>query len=177
MTTTQTKYCSGCRTDLPTFNFSKCSGRDDGLQFKCKSCNKIDNHKFRTQINPKHHSLWQKNNSDRVREIVNKWRQADKAGTIYYIKSPDGAYYIGMTKCYLNVRWSEHLSHWRLANTTNRRKRLPLLHDSFDKWGPETHEMGIVAQFEGISREELKQYERVFIKSFKELATSLNTIN
>ena len=176
MTTTQTKYCSACRTDLPTTQFSKCSRNDDGLQFKCKSCNKIDNHKFRTQINPKHHSLWQKNNSDRVREIVTNYRQADKVGTIYYIKSPDGAYYIGMTKCYLKVRWSEHLSHWRLTNTP-RRKRLPLLHDSFDKWGPETHEMGIVAQFEDISRKELREYERVFIKSFKEAGTSLNTLN
>jgi hypothetical protein len=176
MTTTHTKYCAGCRETLPTSNFSKNSRREDGLQYKCKSCNKIDNEKFRTEINPQHHSIWQKNNADRVVEIVSRWRKANKLGTIYFIKSPDEAFYIGRTECHLKVRWSEHLSHWRLSNR-NLKKRLPLLHNSFDKWGPDKHEMGIVAQFEDITTDELREYESVFIKSFKEAGNSLNVLN
>ena len=174
--TTHTKYCGGCRQDLPTTQFSKNRKTGDGLQFKCKSCNKIDNHKFRTEINPTHHSIWQKNNWDRVKEIVSNYRRADKLGTIYFIKSPDEAFYIGRTECHIKVRWSEHLSHWKLSNR-NLKKRLPLLHDSFDKWGPDKHELGIVAQFEGITTDELIEYESVFIKSFKEAGNSLNVLN
>lgn len=174
--TTHTKYCAECREVLPTTHFSKNIKKGDGLQYKCKSCNKLDNHKFRTEINPEHHSIWQKDNAGRVIEIVSRWRAADKVGSIYYIKNPNNEYYIGMTKCYLKVRWSEHLSHWRLA-ATPRRNRLPGLHDSFDKWGTHNHEMGIVAQFEGISRKDLREYEKIFIKSFREAGTTLNVNN
>jgi hypothetical protein len=44
-------------------------------------------------------------------------------------------------------------------------------------WGPDKHEMGIVAQFEEITRDELREYEKVFIKSFKEAGKSLNILN
>ena len=173
---THTKYCGGCRKDLPTTQFSKNRKTRDLLQFKCKSCNKTDNHKFRTEINPQHHSIWQKDNSDRVSDIISRWRQADKVGTIYYIKNPNNEYYIGMTKCYLNVRWSEHKIHYRLANK-NKRNKLPGLHNSFDKYGVENHQIETIIQFEDISRKELKEWEKVFIKSFKENANILNTIN
>jgi hypothetical protein len=34
------KLCTGCRQLLAKHNFSKSSGRLDGLQKQCKSCNK-----------------------------------------------------------------------------------------------------------------------------------------
>jgi len=112
----------------------------------------VDNHKFRTTLNPKHHTQWQKDNAKRVCEIVRKHRAADK------------------------IRWGEHKIHYRLAKQ-NRRNRLPLLHESFDKWGVDNHKIETIIELEGISRKDLRELEKVFIKSFKEKASILNTYN
>lgn len=174
--TTHTKHCYGCSITKPTTEFSKSKSMKDGLQPKCKDCNKIDNHKFRTTLNPKHHTKWQRDNAKRVCEIVRKHRAADKSGKVYYIVNPDGEYYIGMTKTHLRIRWGEHKIHYR-ASKENKRNRLPGLHDSFDKWGIENHRMETIVEFEGISRKDLRQHEKAFIQSFKEKANILNTYN
>ena len=98
------KKCSKCRAVKETTQFSKCSARMDGFQNNCKSCNKVDNLKFREQINPQHHAEWQRNNPQRLVELVWKYRKADKGGQIYSIKNPNGEVYIGMTEAHLNSK-------------------------------------------------------------------------
>ena len=73
------KECSKCKSVKETTQFSKCSARMDGLQDKCKSCNKVDNLKFREEINPQHHAEWQRNNQQVVYRILKKHRKADKS--------------------------------------------------------------------------------------------------
>ena len=170
------KTCYNCGKSKETTQFSKRSASKDGLQDKCKECNKIDNYKFRTEINPEHHAVWQKNNLKRVCEIVKKHRKADKPGKIYFIKNPNGEFYIGMTEAHLRVRWNEHVTQYKLAKKKGK-STLPNLHESFNKYGIENHEVGIVVEFEEIDRKDLKSYESIFIQSFKDLGVCLNKRN
>jgi hypothetical protein len=167
------KQCVKCREVKDESNFSKCSVRKDGLQWNCKSCNKEDNLKFRTQINPQHHAEWQKNNPERLAELVWKYRKADKGGRIYSIKNPNGEVYIGMTEAHLNVRKLEHRQHFKRAKK-GKMFALPLLHQSFEKFGIENHTFEVVVELEGYDRKQLAFVETSFIQSFKEIGKSLN---
>jgi hypothetical protein len=167
------KKCSKCRAVKETTQFSKCNARMDGLQDKCKSCNKVDNLKFREEINPHHHAVWQRNNVQALYRILKKHRKADKSPLIYSIKNPNNDVYIGMTEAFLSVRKREHKLHYHKAKQ-GKQSRLPLLHDSFDKYGIENHKFEIVVELEGIDRKQLGYVESSFIKSFKEINKSLN---
>lgn len=172
----QTKKCNACSDTKAITYFSKCKRNTDSLQSKCKECNKKDNHKFRTELNPTHHHIWQKENAQKVHELVRKYRLADKSGKIYYIVNPDGEYYIGMTSTHLNVRWMEHRIHYRAA-CNNKRYSIPLLHKSFDKYGIENHRIETIIELDGISRNDLRAWEKVFIQSFREKGNVLNINN
>jgi len=169
-----TKQCKDCNKTKDITQFSKCSKTKDNLQPKCKECNKKDNLKFRTEINPEHHSKWQRKNYDWHIENMRKFRKADETPKIYYIQNPVGEIYIGMTEMYLSVRTLEHRAHYRRA-LKGKRSRLPLLHDSFDKYGLENHKFGIAAEFEGIDRKQLEMIERSFIDAVQVMGKSLNS--
>lgn len=167
------KRCYCCGKSKETTQFSKRSASKDGLQDKCKACNKIDNLKFRTEINPEHHAEWQRSNLKRVNQLVKKYRAADKTGKIYLIQNPEGDCYIGMTQAHLNVRWTEHLIHYKQASK-GKRGPLPYLHESFNKFGTEAHTIRTIYESDNINRKQLKWIETLFIKSFKHSGTSLN---
>lgn len=167
------KRCIKCREIKETTHFSKCSARKDGLQNNCKACNKEDNLKFRTEINPQHHADWQRKNPQRLCELVAKYRRADKGGKIYSIKNPNGEVYIGMTHALLRVRKLEHAKHWKKSQM-GKQTPLPLLHKSFDKYGIENHIFETIVDFGDIDRKQLAYIETSFIQAFKEIGKSLN---
>jgi hypothetical protein len=167
------KECIQCGETKDITNFSKSAARKDGLQDCCKSCNKKNNLKFRTEINPQHHADWQRNNPDKLNELVKRYRKADKGGAIYSIRNPEGETYIGMTEAYLNVRWLEHRQHYKRAQK-GKNLALPKLHDSFSKYGIENHTFDVVVELPGIDRQQLRYIETTFIESFQEIGKSLN---
>ena len=169
------KECKKCMEYKEYSQFSKCKARRDGYQDRCKICNRIDNLKFRTEINPEHHAKWQQNNRKRTVEIVCKYRRADKPGIVYALISPDDAVYVGMTKTPLSVRMLEHKVKYRRYIAGKITKSIhPLLFDSFTKWGIENHKVKVLFEDEGIDRTALKQIESSFIQAFKEKGNSLN---
>jgi len=169
------KECKKCGEVKDYSQFSKCKARRDGYQDRCKICNRIDNHKFRTEINPEHHAKWQQNNRKRTVEIVGRYRKADKSGIVYALISPDDAVYVGMTKTYLAVRMIEHrVKYRRFLNGKIKKSFHPLLFESFDKWGIENHKVKVLFEDESIDRQGLKQIESSFIQAFKEKGKSLN---
>lgn len=171
----QTKQCYNCGETKSTTEFSKRSASKDGLQGKCKVCNKADNYKFRTEINPEHHAEWQRNNLDRVWEIVAKYRRADKNSLIYSIQNPNKDTYIGMTQMHFTVRKWEHVSNYHKNKLGKKGAlRIPLLYDSFDKYGVDAHKFEVVADFGKMDREQLRFIESTFIKSFQKEGKSLN---
>lgn len=170
------KRCRKCDELKDEAQFSKCAARNDGLQYNCKSCNKKDNLKFRTEINPNHHSEWQKNNPDRLNILVRRYCRADKASIVYSIKNPAGEYYIGSTKKYLNARKTMHIAHYK-EWLKGKKHTLPLLHKSFNQHGVENHIFEIVVDLGDYDRKQLEFVESSFIKSFKEIGKSLNIRN
>jgi hypothetical protein len=170
------KQCQKCQKVKDTTQYSKCKSNKDGLQYKCKECNKIDNLKFRTEINPTHHKKWQNNNWDTFMGYIKKYRKADKTPIIYSIKSPAGLQYIGMTMMNFSVRLLEHRSHYKRA-LKGKRDRLPGLHDSFDKYGIENHEFKVIKECTGLNRKQLKEVEKAFITLDKFQNISLNDRN
>lgn len=170
------KECKCCGKIKDTIQFSKCSRKADGLQSKCKACNSLDNQKFRTIINPTHHQKYQVENYDTHLERMKTYRRAAYTPKLYYIKNPDGAMYIGMTEMKLTVRALEHRHHYKRA-LQGKRKRLPLLHQSFDKYGLDSHQFGLLSEHPGLNRKELHKLEKACINSIKVAGVSLNTTN
>ena len=167
------KQCSKCGKTKPTTEFSKCKSNKDGLQYNCKCCNKISNKEFRTEINPNYHNNWYEANMPQWSEYMNDYRRADKGGKIYSITAPDGMVYIGMTEMYMGVRRLEHKKHYQRA-LAKKRERLPLLHDSFDKYGYENHKWKIIEECPDCTRDEIKTLESSYIKINKIKGISLN---
>lgn len=167
------KECKECGKLKDITQFSKRTASKDGLQPKCRECNKKDNHKFRTEINPEHHSKWQNSNLDKLLTYIKKYRKADKGGIIYSITNPDGEMYIGMSEMYLKVRMIEHRMHYKRA-LKGKRERLPGLHDSFDKHGLNNHTSQVLVKLEGIDRKQLEYIERSFIEAVKQTGKLLN---
>jgi len=167
------KECKGCGKQKETTEFSKCKSEKDSLQRKCKDCNSKDNHKFRTEIDPKHHERWQNNNWDKFVEYNKKYYRADKTPTIYSVTSPEGFVYIGHTMTYPKVRINEHRRHYRQYKQ-GKRNCLPGLHESFDTFGIQNHKFEVVTQIEGIDRKQLEYIERSFISAVKLTGKSLN---
>jgi hypothetical protein len=114
--------------------------------------------------------LWQKNNPDRLCELVARYRRADKPGKIYSISNPNGEHYIGMTNTHISVRMLEHRLHYR-----RRHGALPALHQSFDTFGFDNHKVDVVLELDGIDRTQLRFIEKSFIESFNQQGKSLNT--
>ena len=168
------KTCNRCGKVKDTTEFSKCKTNKDGLQYKCKQCDKETNLKFRTEINPQHHQKWQDKNWDIFMGYIKKYRRADKTGIIYSITNPEGLQYIGMTMMTFSVRQLEHRSHYKRA-LKGKRQRLGLLHDSFDKYGIQNHEFKVIKECPGLTREQLKELEKSYITLNKFQNISLNT--
>ncbi len=168
------KECKGCGIQKETTQFSKCKKEKDLLQRKCKDCNKKDNHKFRTEIDPTHHNIWQRTNNKRHKENMRRYRKADDTPKIYYIQNPAGETYIGATEMKLSVRKIEHKQHFKRASK-GKRNRLPGLHDSMEKWGWDKHKFGTIIELEGFDRQALLMIEKSFINAVMITGKSLNS--
>jgi hypothetical protein len=173
MTTTQTKYCTGCREDLPTTQFSKCSRRDDGLQYKCKECNKIDNHKFRVHLKPKYQVDWQRTNKPKWTKYMVEWNKIntsadDSRSKIYCITNPNEEIYVGHSQTVFSARKSAHKKDYK-----HNKGALPYLHKSFDDFGYENHKW-ITMDMSGVDKKTLEIIEYAMANEFTKLGISLN---
>lgn len=128
-----TKFCLGCLENLDKELFSKCRTRKDGLQPKCKECNKKDNQKFRKE-RPRYWSYEDGYFSDKEKwEYIRLYQRADKTIKIYTIKFPDGSMYIGSTKSHLNVRLSRHIADYKKYKAGDS-KRFIHIYPKFDEF-------------------------------------------
>lgn len=171
-----TKECRHCGKIKDTTQFSKCSSTKDNLQPKCKACNKVDNHKFRVEIDPEYQTKWYHKYTQYWIDYMAKYNKADKLPIVYAIVAPDGKQYIGQTMMHLGVRRSEHIRHYKRA-LKGKRERLPLLHDSFDKYGYNEHQFKVVKELPNVNRKQLRAVESSYITLNKSQNISLNSTN
>jgi hypothetical protein len=86
--------------------------------------------------------------------------------------------YVGMTLARPKVRFFQHKIHYRqIQKGVTYQSRLPLLHDSFTKYGDKAHTLVVLAQFEGIDRKQLGMIENAFINATMMTGKSLNVRN
>lgn len=169
------KQCRECGITKEVSNFSKCTANKDGLQNKCKSCNKKDNQKFREEIQPDYQLGWYKKNRKKWSDYTLDYKRAINTPTVYGILNPDGEMYVGSTLARPKIRFMQHRIHYRqMLKGVKYQSSLPKLHASFDKYGVNAHTMVILGQFEGIDRKLLNMIEVTFIKATMMKGKSLN---
>jgi len=171
-----TKQCARCGNTKETTEYSKCKANKDGLQYHCKSCNKVSNKQFREVIDPQYQTKWYHKYAQYWCDYMARYNKADKLPIIYAILAPDGKQYIGQTMMHLGVRRSEHIRHYKRA-LKGKRERLPLLHDSFDQYGLETHQFKVVKELPNVTRKQLRAVESAYITLNKAQNISLNSLN
>lgn len=129
-----TKHCYSCKKTKPTSEFSKCRSRKDGLQPKCKECNKKDNKQFREE-KPEYWSYENGYFSEKQKwQYISLYQAADKSIKIYMIKFDDGSKYIGSTKAHLNIRLSRHINDYKRFREGRISRNIPYLHKKFDEF-------------------------------------------
>ncbi len=150
----KTKTCSNCNELKSTKQFSKYSKSKDGLQARCKECNKKTN----DNKNPTYYLENQK---------------ANKNGIIYTITNPLGEVYIGSTKRRADLRFMMHKSTYKYQKLHGY-STFPQLHKSFSQWGIDAHVFEVIKDLGNISKEELLSIERKMIIALKSNGKSLN---
>jgi hypothetical protein len=126
--------CKECGITKPSSDFSKRTRSKNGLQPKCKECNKKDNDTFR-ELKPEYWSYEDGYFSDKDKwKYITLYTAADKTIKIYMISFPDGSKYIGSTKALLSVRLNGHLQDYKRVKRGKSKRVFPLLHAKFDEF-------------------------------------------
>lgn len=167
------KVCSKCSQSKELNQFHKKTRAKDGLQTQCKACVKESNEVFRL-LNPRYQNQWYDNNSQKWNNYVLDYQRADKVPLIYGVIAPDENVYVGKTNSYLRIRKARHSNSYNLFKKGQKNRRIPLLHDSFDKYGFKNHKFVVLGEFEGIDDKQLRMHETTFIRAFKMINKSLN---
>jgi len=167
-----TKNCSNCNKSKPISEFHKRSASKDGLQTQCKSCYKEINKNFR-EAKPEYQVQWYKKNWSKWLGYMSEWNKEnvsadDSRSQIYYIINPEQKIYVGSTQTAFSYRRAAHKQCYK-----DRKKLLPLLHNSFDVHGYDNHKW-IILDMAGIDRETLRTIEYTMINHFNNLGLSLN---
>lgn len=129
------KICKQCGKDKPRKEFSKRTKSKDGLQPKCKSCNKVQNDAYRDE-NSEYWSYETGYFSDKQKwKYISEYNRADKSIKIYKIILPDNKIYVGSTKRHMSTRMTSHLADYRAYTLGLRQKYIPGLYEAFEKIG------------------------------------------
>jgi hypothetical protein len=164
------KACNKCGKIKDLSAYSKCSAAKDGLQPRCKQCNKEDNGNFR-ELRPSYGLEWFHQHKDRWKEYMNDYQGSDEINKIYTITNPIGEVYVGISRRKkISYRFKEHRQHYKHKKST---QKMPLLWDSFDKHGIENHTFELITDFKGDKELGLK-VEGEMIQHYKGLNRSLN---
>ncbi len=112
------KNCIGCNKSLTSDQFSKRSASKDGLQDKCKVCNKADNAKFRKE-KPEYINEWRVGKTDVLIAINRKYQSKWGSGVYKITNLLTNQIYIGSSKALLRRR-NEHMEQFSSKNNTNK---------------------------------------------------------
>ena len=165
------KYCTQCDQTKPHSEFSKLTRAKDGLQPQCKSCNKINNAKFRKK-RPKYQKSYYdtpKGYENKIKALNKYWDQ-DGAG-IYIVKnSKSGKVYVGCSSqlkrrqlewnSWLAARDTYHINHKMIADV--------------DKYGADSFEFEILEVLDNPQKKTLLKREYFYIQMYKKVCEMYN---
>ena len=163
------KRCTKCSEVKPYEQFSKNRKAKDGLQWHCKECNNKDNYRFRHEIDPEYMNRWFNTHRKQWQTYMNDYTKVGNTNTIYSITAPNADVYIGFTQRKKYLRLSEHKKYYKLGT----KNKMPLLWESFDRYGIDNHKFEVLKQFEG-TRSEGMEIESNLIHFYKSINKSLN---
>ena len=135
------KECNKCSETKPYEEFHKRTYKGvQGYQYQCKICQNKYNKKYRKEIRPEYWNATDGYFSHRENwEYIADYRRANKDIKVYVMKVKD-CFYIGMTKCKLNVRISTHR-----ADYSKNHNQLPALHKMWDTMSKEEIEESLAS--------------------------------
>jgi hypothetical protein len=107
--------------------------------------------------------------SKEAKERRKEYKKGNKDGIIYTITNPIGQVYVGTSNMLPNIRWSYHKTDFKF-----KKGNIPLLHQSFDKWGVDTHLFTVIKNYGDINKKELLEIEGNMIKHLNSNGKSLN---
>jgi hypothetical protein len=173
------KKCSKCKVEKPLSDFHKDKNRKDGHSYRCKSCKKEYNAKYRTKNKEKladYDAKYRAENKEKIAKdyVENKeerikysakYRAKNKAeqpNCVYQIKNlENNKVYIGETTRG-ELRWKDHLCRLRGNRHPNK-----LLRADFDKYGEEAFEWSTLKEFENGDKDNLLKEEFRTIQQFR----------
>ena len=166
------KQCSKCGKSKDYTHFSKRTHSKDGLQSNCKQCNVKSNSLFRNELNPQYMKGWVATHRTEWNEYITDYCSISNINKIYAITNPIGETYIGFTRRKNHgKRFSEHKYAYKIKKI-----KIPLLWNSFDRYGMKNHTFQLLKQWKGNKENGLKM-ESKLIKFYKSVNRSLNKRN
>lgn len=163
------KVCTKCGELKDYSQFSKLRKAKDGHQWHCKKCNNKDNYRFRHELRPDYMEEWFDKNREHWNEYSNDYQGSNNINKIYSITNPKGEVYIGFTRRKkIYFRWKEHKKFYKQG-----KNNIPLLYESFSKYGIENHQFQLLKEFLGLKNEG-KEIETDYINYYQSINKSLN---
>lgn len=179
------KQCNECGKsfEATTEYFHRNKAFRDGLLPHCKSCQNEKTAQYR--IGKGKNYWFDENGRDgwfRDAENKKKWKEyqyetiaAKDNCKIYAIVNPEGNVYIGLTKRpTLKLRMRYHKNDYRSYVKDNSRKSIPLLYDSFTKWGLDNHTAILIEELDTTDNKIGLRKEAEYIQQYMNKGISLN---
>lgn len=176
------KQCTHCGEwfEATTEFFHRNKAYKDGMLPHCKTCQNEKTTEYRLG---KGKDYWfDDNGGGWFRKNKKKWLKYVKDNysahfncKIYAIVNPEGQVYIGMTRHpILSRRITNHKNDYNQFQKGNRKRGLPGLWDSVDKWGWENHTAILIEQMDTDNRKMGHEREAEYIQQFMQRGISLN---
>ncbi len=166
------KVCNTCKISKPLSEFTKLKIAKDGLQYKCKSCQKDyrednkENHKQYLIDNKEHIEKvrveYCKNNRKHIRKVANKYQkelhQSKGYGVYLFLHIPTQKYYIG--EGWLFDRKKHHLSYLKKGKSQHSGiQNLINSYPNIDEWG-----FKVIKKWDFYNKKEGRRLENTIIK-------------
>ena len=170
----ETKYCSQCREDKPLDQFSKLSSSKDGKQPQCKSCNKVNNARFRKK-RPKYQNQYYQTETGRInkRKALDKAWDSLGAGVYVIVNKESGSVYVGESHQLQRrkLEWSSWIN-GKMYHLMNREFAAEI-----EKYGTDVWEWKVVEVLEKPQKKTLLRKENEYIKIYSKITNVLNKLN
>ena len=170
----ETKFCNQCNKDKSLDEFSKLSRSKDGKQPQCKSCNKINNAKFR-ESRPDYQNQYYGTDKGRANKIKALERYWDTLGAGIYVivNKESGSVYVGET----NRLQRRKIEWYTWINNRDYHYMNFEFAQEIEKYGTDCWKWEVVEVLENPQKKTLLRKENEYINIYSKITKVLNKLN